>query len=160
MLYEPFSVEYNLTQKKSNQDSLRNLFGCERQMHGSYDHANAVIFKFMLKKLLLANDVALLFEKANTCGDDKQTVCLSVLIANNEGSTFSDKDLAEELYITSICFEVLDIGYAQNNYVNDENDEHLCFEKYVALIEHECKSTDFSKGALRYIWGILYISFV
>ena len=93
MLHESFNVEYILT-RKLNQDVLEHFLGCIRQMHGSYDHPNAVNFKFRLKKLLLGKDVALLSEKASTSADNSD--CLSTgdsLMKTNAGSIFSERDL-------------------------------------------------------------------
>ncbi len=46
------NVDYIMT-RKLNQDALEYLFGCIRQIHGPYEHPNALDMKFRLKKLLL-----------------------------------------------------------------------------------------------------------
>ena len=69
-------------------------------MHGSHDHPNAVNFNFRLKKLLIAKDAALLFEKANTCADDFD--CLStgpyLMKTINKGLTCSERSSSQILH--------------------------------------------------------------
>lgn len=146
MLHKSFNVEYILT-KKLNQDGLEHLFGCIRQMHGSYDHPNALNVKFRLKKLLLGKDVALLSEKSNTTTNNFDCLSTSdgLMKTNNKGTTFCERDLAVELYITSNCFKDLDVGYELENDVNDESDELGC-KSIDVVIEEE---------SLRYIGGYI-----
>ena len=152
MLRKSFGVEYILT-RKLNQDNLEHLFGCIRQMHGPYEHPNAITVKFRLKKLLLGKDVALLSEKANVTTDNLDCLSTSdgLMKTNNERKTFCERDLAVELYITSNCFKDLDVGCELENAVDDEIDDG----------EHGCKSIDvvIEEESLRYIGGYIVRKF-
>ena len=125
MLQRSFNLEYILT-RNLNQDSLEHLFGCIRQMRGTYDHPNAVTFKYRLKHLLLGKDVTLLAQKPNTTAANFD--CLSnkakLEKRENEVSCFDERQLASELYITSLCFKDLDVG-PDVNYEYDNIDENL-----------------------------------
>ncbi len=125
MLQKSFDLEYILT-RNLNQDSLEHLFGYIRQMRGTYDHPNAVTFKYRLKHLLLGKDVTLLAQKPNTTAANFDCLTNKTKLEKreNEVSCFDERQLASELYITSLCFKDLDVG-PDVNYEYDNIDENL-----------------------------------
>lgn len=138
--------------RKLNQDALEHLFGCIRQMHGPYEHPNALDMKFRLKKLLLGKNVALLSEKTNVVTDNVD--CLTTnegQLLCNKDKTFSERELAVELYMTSKCFKDLGVGYELQYDVNPENED----------VEHGCEAIDevIEKESLRYIGGYIVKKF-
>lgn len=157
MLQESYKVQYILT-RKLNQDCLEHLFGCIRQMQGSYDHPNAITMKFRLKKLLLGKDVALISEKTNTSNENFDCMSNNVGLRqpSKEATSFCERDLAVELYITSRYFKNLDVENEVESCVSDLYDE--C-ETYLenAREDENCKpiADVIEEESLRYIGGYI-----
>lgn len=159
MLQESFNLEYILT-RNLNQDSLEHFFGCIRQMRGTYDHPNAVTFKYRVKNLLLGKDVALLSEKQNTTVENYDCLSHNTSLKKKETqvSSLNDRQLAIELYMTSQCFKDLDTGHEINDEY-DDFDENL--RECVKPTENASKTIDvvIEEESLKYIGGYIVKKF-
>lgn len=127
MIKDLFGVDYVLT-RRLNQDSLEHFFGCIRQMTSTYDHPNAVNFKYRIRKLLLGKGVHLMSKKTNTVNAEEIDCSSSnarnqVILKNNEEKSDSDRDLDRELSITSRIFkdmEIQEIGMDISEWKDDD----------------------------------------
>ena len=111
MIQEVFQVEYVLT-RRLNQDTLEHFFGCIRQMSGTYEHPNAVNFKYRIRKLLLGRGVHLISKRTNT--ENLEELDCSSSTPNlrrksNGENSYTDRDLNVELCVTSSIFQDMEI---------------------------------------------------
>lgn len=153
MLKEKFNIEYILT-RKLNQDCLEHMFGCIRQMEGTFDHPNAITFKNRLKKLLLGRNAKLLAIHAN-CEEEEFEDFNPLSSLNgkaNARDSFNKNELAKELLITALSFQDVDFSVGPENYTDEEAEEVMAKENTPDNLMDE--------ESLRYIGGYIVKKFI
>ena len=138
-LQKDFNFEYLLT-RRLNQDPVEHMFGVIRQMGGTYDHPNALSFKYRIMRYILGKRTALTASMPNTtCADpcvkltekSKNTLKLyrefsSPIIKTNLKNLISTLNLEVSTeHATALADNMSVTGNALHDIVNDElMDDH------------------------------------
>ena len=123
-------------------------------MNGTNDHPNAVNFKYRLRKLLLGKDVHLLSKKTSTENEDNLDCSLnaSLIEEENEKPSYTERDLAIELFMTSNIFKDMDIDDTQD-------DDCDWFEEDIMINKENNLASVIEDESLRYIGGYIVRKF-